>query len=75
VVALDDLDRRDGGLTAWLVENRKSPLAKRVLAALQEAEEAGVPTDQQAVLKILQTDKPNTEKLQEAADEINRCHK
>ena len=62
-------------MAKYLIDNKTSPLIKKVFAALQSAEEVGLPVDQQAVLAILQSDKSNKEKLQDAIDEINGCHK
>jgi len=73
---LDELDDKGSDLAKYLVDNKTSPLVKNhIFPSLQAAEEAGLPVDQQAVLAILQSNKPNKEKLQEAVDEINGCHK
>ena len=59
----------------YLALNKTSPLVKKVFEALQGAESAGQAIDQQKVLEILESDKTTREKLQEALDEINGCHK
>ena len=74
---LDDLNDRGTELEKWLVDNKSTPLAKKIFEALQGAEETGQPIDQKKVLEILQSDgyASTREKLQAAIDEINGCHK
>jgi len=70
---LEDINDRGTELEKYIIDNRYTPLVKRVFEALQDAEEAGLPIDQQAVLDILQSDLPPRERLNAAINEIMGC--
>lgn len=77
---LDDLNAKDGGLVELLVSNKKSPVVKKVFAAIQSAEEAGISIDDnkvmsgiKAVLEASKEDKRSM--LNDLINDISGCNK
>ena len=76
---LGDMDSKGSPLEALLASNAKSPVVKKVFAALQGAEESGIAINQNKVVQDLKTvlaakgDK-RRRLLSDLIDEINGCH-
>jgi len=77
---ITELNAKNGGLAALLVENSNVGFVKKVYAALQAAEEAGIPIDQAKVsagiTAILEADRAEKKQLlNDLLNEINGCNK
>lgn len=77
---LDDMNAKNGGLEEILATYKKSPVVKKVFAALQGAENAGIPIDEDKVSSsIIAIMNANLEEknslLQDLLNEINGCNK
>jgi hypothetical protein len=77
---ITELNAKNGGLAALLVENSNVGFVKKVYAALQAAEEAGIPIDQAKVsagiTAILEADRAEKKQLlNDLINEINGCNK
>jgi hypothetical protein len=77
---ITELNAKNGGLAALLVENSNVGFVKKVYAALQAAEEAGIPIDQAKVsadiTAILEADRTEKKQLlDDLLNEINGCNK
>lgn len=77
---ISELNAKDGGLAALLVENSNVGFVKKVYAALQAAEEAGIPIDQvkvsAGITAILEADRAEKKQLlNDLLNEINGCNK
>lgn len=75
-----ELNAKDGGLAGLLVANSNVSFVKKVYAALQAAEEAGIPIDQAKVsagiTAILEADREEKKQLlNDLINEINGCNK
>lgn len=77
---ITELNAKDGGLAGLLVANSNVSFVKKVYAALQAAEKAGIPIDQEKVsagiTAILEADRAEKKQLlNDLLNEINGCNK
>lgn len=76
---IDSLNTKEGGLSALLISNSSLSFVKKVFAALQIAEDGGIPIDHSRVAagltSILEADKEERKQLlQDLLNEINGCN-